>query len=66
MTRVAFTISELAERTGIARSTIYREHAAGRLRFTKIGRRTLVTADEAERWLHSATKPAREPAAAEV
>ncbi|NLZ43192.1 MAG: helix-turn-helix domain-containing protein [Comamonadaceae bacterium] len=49
--RLAFTIEELAEAAGLGRTTIYREVKSGRLRLTKIGKRSIITVAEAERWL---------------
>ena len=54
MTRNAYSIDEVAERNDLSRSTIYREHGRGRLRFIRIGARTLITAEEEARWLREA------------
>ena len=54
MTRNAYSIAELAHRNNVSRSTIYREHGRGRLRFIRIGARTLITAEEEARWLRGA------------
>ncbi|NTW85540.1 MAG: helix-turn-helix domain-containing protein [Holophagaceae bacterium] len=43
--KVAFTINETLQITGLGRSRLYREIAEGRLRIAKSGRRTLVTAE---------------------
>ena len=61
MTRTAFTVPEVAKRNSVSCSTVYRENACGRLRFTKIRGRTLITAEEEARWLRDATQPACEP-----
>jgi hypothetical protein len=55
----AFSITAFCERYGIGRTSTYEEIAAGRLRVVKAGKRTLVPADAAERWLTSL--PAVEP-----
>ena len=47
----AFAIREFCLRYGIGRTHAYQEIAAGRLRAVKVGRRTLVTHDDAEAWL---------------
>ncbi|MCB1417648.1 MAG: helix-turn-helix domain-containing protein [Notoacmeibacter sp.] len=47
----AFTIPEFVKFSGASRSTAYREIAAGRLKAVKLGKRTLIRADEAQRWL---------------
>ena len=47
----AMSVSEFAERYGISRSKTYEEIGAGRLRALKVGKRTLITEDDAEIWL---------------
>jgi excisionase family DNA binding protein len=47
----AFNIGEFCRRYGIGRTTAYAEVKAGRLALLKVGRRSLVTHDDAERWL---------------
>jgi len=47
----AFGIAEFCRRYGIGRTTAYAEIAAGRLRCLKVGKRSLVTEDDAEAWL---------------
>lgn len=49
--KLAFSIAEFCKATSIARSTIYAHIAAGRLRATRIGGRTIITIDEARRFL---------------
>jgi excisionase family DNA binding protein len=49
--RRAFPIREFCLRYGIGRTHAYQEIAAGRLRALKVGRRTLITYDDAETWL---------------
>ena len=44
------TIKQFAERFGIARSTVYREHDAGRLPFVKIGRASRIAESVASAW----------------
>ena len=41
------TIREFCERNGVGRSTVYRENAAGRLPFRKIGRATRIAQSDA-------------------
>jgi excisionase family DNA binding protein len=45
------TIKQFSERFGIGRSTVYREHDAGRLPFRKIGRATRISESDALAWL---------------
>lgn len=47
----AFGIAEFCRRYGIGRTTAYAEIAAGRLRRRKVGKRSLITEDDAEAWL---------------
>jgi len=47
----AFSIEEFCRRFGIGRTKVYEELKRGRLRARKIGRRTIVTEDDAEAWL---------------
>lgn len=44
------TIREFCERNGVGRSTVYRENAAGRLPFRKIGRSTRIAQSDAQKW----------------
>ena len=44
------TIKQFAERFGIGRSTVYREHDAGRLPFVKIGRASRISESVASSW----------------
>jgi excisionase family DNA binding protein len=49
--RAAFSIAEVCAQTGISRDTLYGEIRAGRLIGRKIGRRTLITPKDLERFL---------------
>lgn len=49
----AFPINVFCSRYGIGRSKAYDEIKSGRLTGVKIGRRTLIRAEDAERWLRS-------------
>jgi excisionase family DNA binding protein len=51
MEKRAFTLSDFCTRYGIGRTKAYDEIAIGRLRAVKVGRRTLVTENDAEAWL---------------
>jgi excisionase family DNA binding protein len=50
---MALSMAEAAKATGLSRSRLYIEVAAGRLRIKKAGRRTLVTLAELTRYLDS-------------
>jgi excisionase family DNA binding protein len=47
----AFAIREFCRRYSVGRTRAYQEIATGRLRAVKVGRRTLITYDDAEAWL---------------
>jgi excisionase family DNA binding protein len=47
----ALSIALFCERYGVGRTTAYQEIKSGRLRGRKIGRRTIITEDDAEEWL---------------
>jgi excisionase family DNA binding protein len=49
--RLSYRISEFSQATGICRSRLYEEIAAGRLRTVKFGRSTLIFADDANAFL---------------
>lgn len=62
MQRLAFSVDEFAALAGIGRTVAYREIREGRLRPLKVGRRTIISHDEAMRWL-TALATATEPLA---
>jgi excisionase family DNA binding protein len=45
------TIKKFCELYGVGRSTVYRENAAGRLPFRKIGRATRIAESDAKKWV---------------
>jgi hypothetical protein len=47
----ALSVRCFCESVGIGRTMFYHEVKAGRLRVRKVGRRTIVTADDAQEWL---------------
>jgi excisionase family DNA binding protein len=49
----AFAIVDFCRRYGVSRSKAYDEIRSGRLTAVKVGRRTLIKDDDAERWLAS-------------
>lgn len=51
ITKMALSIKETMEASGLGRSRLYIEIAAGRLRIAKSGRRTLVLADSLQSFL---------------
>jgi excisionase family DNA binding protein len=53
MTDRLITVAEFAQRFGVGKSTVYREHQAGRLPFLKVGRATRIAESDAKAWLDS-------------
>lgn len=51
LTRLAYAMADLAEVTGLGRTTLYEEAKAGRLRLTKCGTRTIVLAEDVRAFL---------------
>lgn len=46
----AISVAEFCTRYGISRSLAYEERCAGRIRFRKVGARTLILTSDAEEW----------------
>jgi hypothetical protein len=57
--RRALTIQGFVDRYSISRSKVYEEAAAGRIKLRKVGKKTIITVEDAEKWL--ADLPAVEP-----
>ena len=55
------SIGVFCETYGIGRTKTYEEIKSGRLRVRKVGRRTIVTADDAEEWLSTLPEFHEEP-----
>lgn len=51
--KIAHSVPEIIDGTGIGRTTLYRAIAAGRLRAHKIGARTLILDDDLRAFLRS-------------
>lgn len=49
--KLTFSIPEAVAASGVSRSLIYVEIAAGRLRARKLGRRTIILREDLERYL---------------
>lgn len=49
--KLAYSIKEFCEATSLGRTTVYELIAAGRLSPVKVGAKTLITAEEARRFL---------------
>ena len=56
MTRLAYTVSEVAERLGIKPRTVYAWAEHGQLPTIRVGKRVLVPAAALEQWLYDQTK----------
>jgi len=48
--RVAYRVEDFLVAFGIGRTMFYKEVKAGRLVIVKVGKATLISVDEAERW----------------
>jgi excisionase family DNA binding protein len=57
--RLAYSVDDAAEALSISRRMLYRELAAGRLRFAKAGKRTLISASAIHEWLEAASQPVK-------
>jgi excisionase family DNA binding protein len=51
LTKAAYSLREVSDITSVCRTKLYEEINKGRLRIVKVGSRTLVLADDLERWL---------------
>ena len=51
--KIAYSISEFCAACSVGRTFVYQEISTGRLAARKAGRRTLIDATEASRWLAS-------------
>jgi len=51
--KLAYTIEEVIEASGVKRDLLYGEINRGNLRTVKIGRRRLIRAEALERWLEA-------------
>jgi len=60
-TRLAWSLPEYAARLGVSFTFLRNEIARGRLFPTRLGRRVLVSVDEANRYVRENTAPAAEP-----
>src|SRR5262249_57859186 len=49
----AMSIAQFCQRYSLSRTKVYEELKSGRLRGRKIGRRTIITEDDAEGWLRN-------------
>jgi excisionase family DNA binding protein len=49
---LALSIADVGKLAGIGRTRLYGEISAGRLRIVKVGRRSLILADDLRRWLN--------------
>ena len=53
ISKLAFSVDELAQSSGLGRTFIYEEINSGRLVVSKAGRRTLVLVENAKAWLNA-------------
>ena len=55
MDKLLYSINEAIQMLSVGRSVVYELIADGKIRVVKIGRRTLITRDELERFVQSLT-----------
>lgn len=53
MEKLAFSVMEAAERMNMSRAHLYNEWSRGRISFRKSGNRTVILAEEIERYLNA-------------
>jgi excisionase family DNA binding protein len=58
MSKIALSVAEAINVTGLSRTTLYGEIKSGRLPTRKIGRRRIIIADELRAWLEKQSKSA--------
>jgi excisionase family DNA binding protein len=51
------TVEEFGESNNIGRSTVYKEKNSGRLKFTKVGRKSLIYPEDEDAWRASLPTP---------
>lgn len=51
--KLAYTVRQFCDGVGIGHTKFYQEVSEGRIKTVKCGKRTLVTADEAQRFVSS-------------
>jgi hypothetical protein len=49
--KLAYSVPEFQKATGLGRTRLYEEIRLGRLRLTKVGRRSIIAVDDARAWL---------------
>jgi excisionase family DNA binding protein len=53
--RLAYSVADVIDLTGLSRATIYRQMAAGHLTYLKVGSRTLIKREAIEAFLNGET-----------
>jgi excisionase family DNA binding protein len=59
MTQVLLSVADFCDRYRVGKATVYRLVAAGHLTLLKLGRRSRIHVEDAERWLASVTGKGR-------
>ena len=54
--RLAYSIEEVADLTGISRSLVYDMMSAGRLEYIKVGRRRIITVQQLDTFLSASAR----------
>jgi hypothetical protein len=59
--KLAYTVPEFQKATGVGRTRLYEEIRLGRLRLTKVGRRSIIAVGDARAWLDGCRADWTEP-----
>jgi excisionase family DNA binding protein len=59
-TPLSYSVADVVKLSGVGRTVLYEEIKAGRLKAHKLGRRTLILADDLQRWLAALPNVKRE------
>ena len=51
--KAAYSVAEFCELFSIGRTKVYAEAKEGHLKLTKVGRRSIITAVDADNWINS-------------
>lgn len=57
---LVYTVEDLMQVARVGRTLVYKEIKAGRLRVSKLARRTLIPVEEAKRWIIESMPPVKE------
>jgi len=61
-TKAGFSILEACEHYGVSRTRLYQEISEGRLRLTKVGRRSIIATVDGDAWFNALREASRKAA----